>query len=302
MSARGWTGFFASMCVVLAASTAWAADRLVVVLRDGNVVSGELVESVDGDHVTVRQADGIELRIPWARVLSKNVIDPREAAPPGAAPGAGIPMRSFRIEMPKPPEPYEGSDGIRVTLDTPEYDSAPHLEMALGSEQSPTFKPLCNAPCGVMLDPRGRYRISGGVFETSDKYGNLSANSMADSALFSLPADGPNQTLHVRGRMTVTRYFGWVFLPLGTAFGGVAIAAAAGAFDTQFDAMTPKDKTLRYALGLPFGAIGATFIPLGLYFVLRPLTTVTDQRGNRIASDTVKLGGGFELGPKGLVF
>lgn len=211
---------------------------------------------------------------------------------------AGAASAADRFVVFGPPEPYEGSDGIRVHLDPQGYDSRPHLDLAIGSDREPTFKTLCAAPCDVTLDPRGRYRVSGGVIQTSDRYGNLSDDAVAPSALFSLPDAGRNQTLHVRGRIAGTRSLGWVFLPLGAAGASLGIAAAAGALGPKGSSET----TFRLAVGIPFITMGAAFIATGVYFFARPLTTVTDQRGQRIASETIPLGRGLSLGPKGLVF
>lgn len=59
-----------ALLTILAAAPieAQVDQQEVVVLRDGSIVEGNLVESVVGDHLTVRHADGYVDRIEWVRI------------------------------------------------------------------------------------------------------------------------------------------------------------------------------------------------------------------------------------------
>jgi hypothetical protein len=280
---RATSSTLLALAVVTFAATAVAQQhqRAVVVLRDGSVVEGDLLELTDGDHVTVKTADGTERRMAWADILSNTML-----------PSPGGP-----IVPPAPPPPpwYSGSNGVVIKIQPNNYDEPPNLDQAVGGNPDGAWQHVCVAPCNIKLDPSGLYRISDGTSVNVDKYGNASTSPMYDSKPFHVSPR--SQTLYVDGASQSDRVIGWVFMPTSLAFFIPAGLAFGGAFsdDKSFNNM------FRFAFGLPMALSGAAFFGFGLWYALSK-TTVKDDTGQRIARGTVKLPAGLSLRPEGITF
>jgi hypothetical protein len=272
------TLFALALLTFAASAGAQQHQRVVVVLRDGGVVEGDLVELTDGDHVTVKTADGVEHRMAWGDILSNTMV-PSNATPP---------------PPPPPPPPwYSGSDGVVIKIQPTNYDGPPTFDQAEGGNPDGVWKHVCLAPCDARIDPKGLYRISGGTELSVDKYGNGSDSRMYDSNPFHVAPR--SQTLSVDGASTSDHVLGWVFMPTSAAFFVPAVLAFTGAYsdDKSFNDM------FRFAFGLPMALGGAAFFGIGLWFVLSH-TSVKDDTGQTIARRPPSRG--IELRPEGLVF
>ncbi|HEX2570778.1 MAG TPA: hypothetical protein VH877_14570 [Polyangia bacterium] len=86
-----------------AQGTAAAAEIRTVQLQNGNVYSGELVEWIPGDHVTLRLITGEIRRIAWTDL---SLQPPPPAAPPAAAPPTAPPAAAPPSPTNTPPNAY----------------------------------------------------------------------------------------------------------------------------------------------------------------------------------------------------
>ena len=84
-------------CCVLLASSARAQDTQTITLVDGTTVTGEVVEYVAGDHVTVKLPDGDSRRIEW-RNLASGAHAPRvDTGPAPSAAPAALPAQPVEV-------------------------------------------------------------------------------------------------------------------------------------------------------------------------------------------------------------
>jgi hypothetical protein len=167
------------------------AERRVVVLRDGSVFQGELVESVPGDHTTLKLATGEVRR-----------FDARDMMPPTPRPTLPFPslLPVFPGSTPTPNE-YGGADGVRVHIET-NKPYATYLYRAAKGGPAIGWDRLCLAPCDIPVDPSRTYRIGG--------------ERIVDSAPFQL-APRASETLYVDATSAGVPTMGVLFLALGAA-------------------------------------------------------------------------------------
>jgi hypothetical protein len=94
--------------VLLVSSSALAAKGIVV-SRDGQVLTGRIVELVNGDHLTIELANGQTQTLPWSEVFTVKLDDaPSAPAPVVAPPVANIyasPAPSLAKDEPSKPSP-----------------------------------------------------------------------------------------------------------------------------------------------------------------------------------------------------
>lgn len=96
--------FRLALVVVLAAPAARAADVQSFPLDSGKVVRGRVVEMKPGQYVVVETADGLQVKIPWARIRSSAAAKP----PPATAPAPEKPAPAPETK----PEPWR--TGLRL--------------------------------------------------------------------------------------------------------------------------------------------------------------------------------------------
>lgn len=132
------------------------ADQETVHLTNGNVFSGELVEKIPGDHLTIKLATGEIRKIEWSEIA------PQSAA---IAPNAPVPQVVV-APMPTPPVrpahvrfESDAKGALLVRVDRP--GALPYGE---------TETPVCYAPCAADVDANARYYVHGVYISTSARF------------------------------------------------------------------------------------------------------------------------------------
>ena len=168
------------LTVVGTGGTAAAAETRTIQLQNGTIYSGELVEWVPGDHVTLQLVTGEIRRIPWTDLAQQPppppVVPPPpgtppEGYPPNVAPPNAFPPNAF------PPNAAPGGTqppGTLLTITT----KNPHAQLTqisgggyvLGygfgrsygyGASVEAWRTLCTTPCNQVVPSGGSYRIAG---------------------------------------------------------------------------------------------------------------------------------------------
>jgi hypothetical protein len=87
-----------------------------VVLKDGSVIEGRVVQQVPGSYVTIQGADFRTRTIPWDRVVEVFAQPPR-SAPPATSPGPGGPAPDSPIATPAGQKAWDKRGGSLLTFD-----------------------------------------------------------------------------------------------------------------------------------------------------------------------------------------
>ena len=265
-----------------------AVPRVRVVLTDGSEFTGELVEKVPQDYVTLKLDDGSIKRIDWEDIRFKH--------PPPAPP--------LRKKKPAAPQP-RARDEAQVELKADTHDA--ELQRKVGQTKVTTYmatpqgamaqehdeniwETVCHAPCSTDVDPSQVFRVGGDGIVGSSSF-HLSAGS------HTLVADTGSTLKHGVG--------------IGLSIvGGLALAGGLLVFAVTprtipdcplSGACTDKDQTASiYAITLPLIGVGAVALGLGIWMVISSNTRVTVDGGS--ADDARLHVGPFQLDARGLVF
>ncbi len=153
--------------VVVLASSIFAArpayaDQETVHLTNGSVFSGELVEKIPGDHVTIKLATGEIRKIEWSDIAPQNAV----AAPTGALPQVVV-APSVPTPPPRPAHVRFESDAkgallMRVDNIAGTAGIAPYA--------TETETPVCYAPCAADVDANARYYVRGAYISRSARF------------------------------------------------------------------------------------------------------------------------------------
>jgi hypothetical protein len=195
-----------------------AATQDLVVLKDGSLLRGGLVEVLPNDHVTMQLATGETAIVQWSR------IERIERGGTGAAP------------VPPPYTPWGQSPlrpgGVSVLIHIAS-DSAVNLEQRGGAGYA--WKTVCTAPCDRPLPTNYEYRITGDGIRTS--------------RAFALEGQvGERLVLSVSARSSATRTGGLVMTIAGAAalFASLVVFVdAASKQRTEDDAAALADRPAR---------------------------------------------------------
>lgn len=120
-------------------------DSDTVILRDGGVLHGTLIELVANDHATLRLSTGQAVMVEWAK------LDHIERAVAGQA---------------QQPAPVVRADGASAFVHL-ESDEAVALEARSG-DRAWTF--VCGSPCDAPVPLAGEYRIAGSGVRASSPF------------------------------------------------------------------------------------------------------------------------------------
>jgi hypothetical protein len=145
-----------------------AAPRVHVVLIDGSEFTGELVEKVPQDHVTLKLDDGSLKRVDWEEIRFKH------APPPAPPPKKAAPARA----------PSHDEAQVKLTADSNDaelqrkagqtrvmtYMATPQGSIGQMSDED-IWETVCHAPCSVDADPTQVYRVGGDGIVGSSKLG-----------------------------------------------------------------------------------------------------------------------------------
>lgn len=257
-----------------------AAQRVHVVLIDGSEFTGELVETVPQDHVTLKLDDGSLKRIDWEDIRFKH------APPPPSRPPAPVPHQP-QIKLTADSNDAElqrkaGQATVMTYMATPQ---GPIGQM----HDEDIWQTLCHAPCRVDADSSQVYRVGG--------------DGIVGSSSFHLGAG--SHTLSADTGSTLKRGFGWTFTVVGglALFTGLIVLVATPRTlpDCTGSVCTDKDQSASiYGVSLPLLGGGAVVLGLGLWMVLSSKTHVTVDGG---PPDDARLHlGPFQLGERGLAF
>jgi hypothetical protein len=161
--------------------TAAAAETRTVQLQNGTIYSGELVEWVPEDHVTLRLITGEIHRIPWSELA----LQPQQP-PPGAPPPVAPPSAPLLVVPPPPippPDAFYPPGGVGApppagTLLTIRSTN-PHAQLTqitgggyvvgygygrpygYGAATIVAWRTICTTPCNQVVPSGGSYRIAG---------------------------------------------------------------------------------------------------------------------------------------------
>jgi hypothetical protein len=142
------------------------ADAETVHLTSGAVYSGELVEKIPGDHVTIKLATGEVKRFDWTDIAPKTPAQHLETQQP-LAPITPEPQQQQTV-TPLPPRPARvrfNSDvkgALLMRVDT--------VVTAGTIYPSDTESPVCYAPCSASADANARYYVRGAYITTSGRF------------------------------------------------------------------------------------------------------------------------------------
>jgi hypothetical protein len=234
------------------------AQNVHITLNDGSEYSGELVEKVPQDHVTLKLADGKVKRFEWEDIRKPNKAPPQ---PTQAAPRPS----GARAELTADSDSAELQQRIGVTT-VMTYMATP--TGAIGSPQNADiWQTLCVAPCTAEVPTGMPIRVGG--------------SGIVGSSWFIL---GPGQHAVVAETgSSIKRGFGWAFTVIGglSLLGGLLIFAVTPRTITTCSGLLSvscqnTDQTGDIlAITLPMMGIGAGVMGLGLWMILSAKTHVT---------------------------
>lgn len=140
-----------------------APKNLVVWLKSGAIVRGELVELAPSDHVTVRLASGEIRRYSWSDVRDTETEAVTEVTPPkpkelGREPAPTARKAQVRLTL--------RADDMEATLEKAESGPPP---IVFGTDLGP-WQRVCTAPCDVRVDANGDYRVAGDGINPSSRF------------------------------------------------------------------------------------------------------------------------------------
>ena len=169
--------FVLPMLAGLAFSSYAHADIERVLLHDGSVIEGDLVEKIPNDHVTLKLATGEVRRIEWQAIVSSNRAS---AKAPQTAPAQSV------TSLLAPPQLAQLTH-VDVTTDSPGpvlmKNAGPDVSTLGAGVVSITNDaglpvPVCYAPCSADVDPRATYYVTG-AYVTRTRNFALPAGSSA---------------------------------------------------------------------------------------------------------------------------
>lgn len=255
-----------------------ALERIVV-CTDGAIYRGEILEYEPRDHITLRLVSGKSKRIEWSNVKSSaavghspiaaeheqrsNSATPVRPPPVSASPSPTQPPRDNAprvagMRLPQDLRPYAKLiANLRVQSNQPEVDVqylADSLQVDVWQGLVPMtvsaekWQLACEAPCGVPVAKTAVFRIVGEEINTS--------------ANFTLPKQGHDFTLFVKGGSKSTRVAAWTVLVLGIMGGsiGTGMLSFVGSTDKQFDMTLGKA-----SLGLLGSGAGMMLLSIPLF-------------------------------------
>ena len=208
----------------------------IVVLHDGSMVRGTIIELKRGEYVLITTPLG------ESRRFSMNEV--RYAGPASGAPGTSPPKVQERKHPPAPPRPPlpVGPPMHRVALSSPDPDVTFHARGGLNR----LYTQLCTAPCETSFE-EGPYIIalSRGRDEPRKAKGSLTI-------------DQPGTLEGKFVSRSNLRTIGWVLIPLGPLLGGVLIAGSVSGGATEFNAGMFFGGMALFGGGLATGIVLAT--------------------------------------------
>jgi hypothetical protein len=248
-----------AVLVVLAPLTAWA-DTETVHLANGSVYSGDLVEKIPGDHVTIKLATGDVKRFEWSDIVPKTpAVQPSApslavAAPPPQQPDVLPVMASVVPLVPARPAHVQFEADTKGALLVRVDSFAVNNRISTAEAE----RPVCYAPCAADVDANAQYYVSGAYITRSNR--------------FAIP-DG-SSVLHARtGSDGISAAGGWLvgFGVLSSLTGAIAtpVAFATATQSSGWNGWEYFGVTTLIAgaglilLGIPFLIAGRTHVALG---------------------------------------
>jgi hypothetical protein len=263
---------------VALARGARAETRYTVNLKDGGILSGELVELAPERKIVLRLATGEVREIPWADITSHEKHDeppatpaatatasPPQPTPPASPPGLATPEQieeerrnQQRIEV------VGDRDGINLQRVTGGSSGSAGFLGRYAYYWSESWQHICTVPCNQTVNAALLYRVDGTGVTTSDE--------------FRIPrsATGPTK-LVIEAGSSIRRGFGWMSLILG--IGGLVAGGTATAILTN----TSDPGTIVPVVVGGFAG-GVVLTVLGAIGLATSGTTVKDGTGKVLAT------------------
>jgi hypothetical protein len=261
-----------SLFVMTAASIscpALAQTTRTITTTDGSTYQGDLVESVVGDHVTIKLADG-QVRRFAASEIREQILPSSDTPAPIVFPA-----------ITRAPVTYVGPDAVNVHLENDDGGGG-----TLFMESRSGWVPACTMPCTTSLDPKVQYKLHG-----SDPFG------LPQKGNLDLVADySKRRAFHTTGS--------WLLAPGVLALIAGPLTMGVGAGINAQDAMGPVAKQGGGQTAVDVGAVilggGLLFTVLGAVFLaVHWSPTLTTRGGDTIVS---KRASPIKLTPTGFVF
>ena len=259
--------------MVLASSDARADDERVM-LANGSVFEGQLVENVPSDHVTIKLATGEVRRFEW-RDLASSYRERKPAPVVSGWPAANVTTPATAHVV------VQSSSSGPVLMKNPGFDMTPLFAgQGLASismmSDSGAPVPVCYAPCSADVDPRATYYVTGAdVSRTRD---------------FPIPEGRSTMRIHPGSRVMST--FGWVTLTAGLT---AMLVGALWVPLSFIDYNTARGLSATQYAGIGVLAGGGVLSLLAIPFILAG-NTHASINGIDVAS------GKIHIGPTGLAF
>jgi hypothetical protein len=216
MHTRCGTLFLAcALAGITASHPAWADESIQT--RNGQLYRGEILERVVGDHVTIRLSTGEIRRIEWADLAPAPAPTPAPAPPPVVAAPPPAPVRpppaarvDFRADT-------EGTELQQLAAwGSSEQGTPTGLGIWSSQDDASCRTTVCRAPCSMMVDPYGRYRVAGPGLLPSASFSLSSPANTVDARMNSHARRNAGRVLSLFVGMPIT-LVGVVILGFGAA-------------------------------------------------------------------------------------
>jgi hypothetical protein len=129
----------------------------VVILRNGGMIRGTLIELIPNDHATVQMANGQSAIIQWGEIHHIERGMPAPPPPPAVYPQPGLP--------PAAPKILSGPAAF-VHIES----TRPVQVLYSNSKTAFDWDPVCESPCDAQLPIEGSYKIRGSGMVTSSEF------------------------------------------------------------------------------------------------------------------------------------
>jgi len=279
--------------------TVQQTSQRTVVLPDGSVYSGEVVELVPGDHLTLRLATGEVRRFAWSDVqASISAGGGVQTGVTGAMPNwpgvlMGMGMSPGLEGQPDPVQVHFEATDSQATL----FRGSLMMGLPTGISAATDlglWSPVCHAPCDARVDRRMIFSVQG--------------PRLVNSPSFTLPQRGSSMTIDADVGHQSTRIAAVLMDSLGiaAAITGGTMMILSASVNTSLDSFDPMGlqnqmdaQSRQHAYLVAGGAtlgVGVALLAVGVTMHLLSRTTVGVRGFGRIAARP----GGARLEPTAL--
>ncbi len=251
-----------------------------VMLADGSIYSGQVVELVPGDHLTLKLPSGDVKRFAWSEMKPSGFGDVTVGGVGAATQvwpgGAAVFGMGADAQPPDPVDVHFRATDTQATL----FRSATMMGLALGAGDIGMWTPVCHTPCDAQVDRHNVFSVQG--------------PRLVSSPSFTLPQGG-SLTVEANMGHESTRIVAGLVDALGITgmVAGVTVMLISPAIDTTATGNDPmsldrqrsaqdEQHTLLVAGGAALG-VGAAVLAVGIAMRYLSRTSVRIPDFGRIA-------------------